>query len=918
MDRPRDGARDFNLHHHPHAPYNRNLTLPPLPGPAFQSPFPPLLAQRPAPYNAHLHPVPSPSQLEPIHPPPSSNWRRDDKREFPPVESGNGSGYTSYNGYPARRETYADSRSSSSRVVPSVPDVPKDVDDNMPPTSDFVKKLYKMLEDPQFSHVVTWGPQGDCFVVKDVTEFTKSILPRMFKHSNFASFVRQLNKYDFHKLKNAEAEAGGMGYGDQCSFAQSWTFKHPDFRADDRDALENIKRKVPAARKSRGGAAPAPTPATPVQPTGTKTEATSPAPEVAASPSGSGSDPTRESDTIRMLLAQVEAMRANQEATRRAHEEQIEGLRQTAEDMSAHIRNLETNYQNVLGEIVHFQRNMANQDNLMQNLIGYFIGMENKKNSAGTGNTPPPDGDPQHQFMSGADASKIFDLGPQDVARASFEQMNEISRRAERSGMSFTDNSGIANPGGAVSGMSGNMSGGSMGSGGAGGMNSSAAGSMNSGTAGPMGSGVGGAMNPAVSGATMIGGKPVQSMTREEVLGRVEDLQRERPDQQPFTHSNFLPMLNSQMFEQQRKEEESHKGLQVITLGHLVPRDGSQNQQGGGMGGGMEYQQGQHHPQSQQQQAQQQQMGHPQDMSYTPPANYHGPTPASTSGAGPSAAPGGGGKSLRVRRSTYVPGWAVPPRVLLVDDDAVNLRLSKKFLQVFGCMIDVAVDGVGAVDKMNLEKYDLVLMDIVMPKMDGVSATSLIRRFDHMTPIISMTSNSKPNEIMTYYSSGMNDILPKPFSKEGLFEMLEKHLMHLKQIHQLGQFPRGVSIPPMNDAHMLDYMHHHENAESSGGASSSKHAVGFPNGTKTPNGVFNGFGTYEDDGSDPAKVSPFAALGLTEESYQMIMGDMMTQDGSGFFGDPGMDGGGGRGKRGMEDDGEDGGGKRPRFEEVVD
>jgi len=41
-----------------------------------------------------------------------------------------------------------------------------------------------------------------------------------------------------------------------------------------------------------------------------------------------------------------------------------------------------------------------------------------------------------------------------------------------------------------------------------------------------------------------------------------------------------------------------------------------------------------------------------------------------------------------------------------------------------------------------------------MPKLDGVSATSLIRKFDHMTPIISMTSNSKPNEIMTYYSSG--------------------------------------------------------------------------------------------------------------------------------------------------------------------
>lgn len=57
-----------------------------------------------------------------------------------------------------------------------------------------------MLEDPAFNHVVSWGPHGDCFVVKDMNEFTKTILPRMFKHSNFASFVRQLNKYDFHKV----------------------------------------------------------------------------------------------------------------------------------------------------------------------------------------------------------------------------------------------------------------------------------------------------------------------------------------------------------------------------------------------------------------------------------------------------------------------------------------------------------------------------------------------------------------------------------------------------------------------------------------------------------------------------------------------------------------------------------------------
>ncbi|KAJ3807349.1 HSF-type DNA-binding-domain-containing protein, partial [Lentinula aff. lateritia] len=61
----------------------------------------------------------------------------------------------------------------------------------------------RMLEDQSFQDVVSWGPHGDCFVVKDMNEFTKSILPRMFKHSNFASFVRQLNKYDFHKVRSS-------------------------------------------------------------------------------------------------------------------------------------------------------------------------------------------------------------------------------------------------------------------------------------------------------------------------------------------------------------------------------------------------------------------------------------------------------------------------------------------------------------------------------------------------------------------------------------------------------------------------------------------------------------------------------------------------------------------------------------------
>lgn len=96
---------------------------------------------------------------------------------------------------------------------------------------------------------------------------------------------------------------------------------------------------------------------------------------------------------------------------------------------------------------------------------------------------------------------------------------------------------------------------------------------------------------------------------------------------------------------------------------------------------------------------------------YPPPTS----PPPSLSTSMPSASGGGAMTSprqtkLRVRRSTYVPGWAVPPRVLLVEDDLVSRRLSSKFLQVSGCEIGVAVDGLGAVSKMELEKYDLVLM----------------------------------------------------------------------------------------------------------------------------------------------------------------------------------------------------------------
>ncbi|KAF3121873.1 kinase-regulated stress-responsive transcription factor skn7 [Orbilia oligospora] len=116
-------------------------------------------------------------------------------------------------------------------------------------TSDFVKKLYRMLSEKQHSHVVRWSDNGGSFIVFDNAEFTKNVLPQHFKHSNFASFVRQLNKYDFHKVRATDESL--IQNGDQA-----WEFVHPNFRFGDDSNLEGIKRKAPTQRNKKDSEEP--------------------------------------------------------------------------------------------------------------------------------------------------------------------------------------------------------------------------------------------------------------------------------------------------------------------------------------------------------------------------------------------------------------------------------------------------------------------------------------------------------------------------------------------------------------------------------------------------------------------------------------------------------------------------------------
>lgn len=62
-------------------------------------------------------------------------------------------------------------------------------------------KTYKILEDKKNAHIIEWTDNGNCFIVKNKDLFENEILPKYFKHKKFSSFVRQLNMYDFHKIR---------------------------------------------------------------------------------------------------------------------------------------------------------------------------------------------------------------------------------------------------------------------------------------------------------------------------------------------------------------------------------------------------------------------------------------------------------------------------------------------------------------------------------------------------------------------------------------------------------------------------------------------------------------------------------------------------------------------------------------------
>lgn len=117
-------------------------------------------------------------------------------------------------------------------------------------------------------------------------------------------------------------------------------------------------------------------------------------------------------------------------------------------------------------------------------------------------------------------------------------------------------------------------------------------------------------------------------------------------------------------------------------------------------------------------------------------------------------------------------------RVLVVDDEPINREIAASMLEDAGQIVTLADDGCQAVGMLESQRFDVILMDMQMPNMDGLQATRLIRSLPvgAKVAIIAMTANAFEEDRMRCLEAGMNDFVAKPIEPQNLFAAILRSL----------------------------------------------------------------------------------------------------------------------------------------------